>query len=59
MKSHYVHIDYSAIARALSLHIRKKAAESNSTIVYMKGGSIIEEDPKNSKQTILKNSSSK
>lgn len=51
-----VNIDYMAMAKALSKHIREKAAHSNSTIIYLKNGAIIEEDPKNNTKSILKQS---
>ena len=43
-----VSIDYEVMAKALRDHVRKKAFMSNSTIVYLKEGILIEENPKTS-----------
>jgi hypothetical protein len=56
MKSSYVFIDYTAMGKAMSQYVRKKASNSNSTIVYMKNDLIIEEDPKRNTQVVFKKS---
>ena len=59
MKTQYVHIDYDAMARAFSQHVREKAARVNGTIIYMRNGEFIEENPKSRKKTVIKLSSKK
>lgn len=49
-----VNIDFQIMAKAMREHVRNKATRAGSTIVYKKNGALIEEDPKNSKTTILK-----
>lgn len=41
-----VNIDFQRMAKALQRHVREKAARSGSTIVYLKDGILMEEDPK-------------
>lgn len=54
MKSSHVYINYDALARAFGKHVRKKAATANSTIIYLRDGAIVEEDPKSHTRKVLK-----
>ncbi|MCW3106066.1 MAG: hypothetical protein JWQ09_572 [Segetibacter sp.] len=54
MEKAQVNIDFEVMAKAMREHVRNKAARAESTIIYKKNGVLIEEDPKNSKKTILK-----
>lgn len=49
-----VNIDFKLLSSAFQIYIRKKAKISGSTIVYIKGDQLIEENPKTFKQRILK-----
>ncbi len=57
MKTGQVNIDFTVMAKAMREHVRNKAATAGSTIVYKKNGILIEENPRNSKKVIIKNSS--
>jgi hypothetical protein len=59
MKSVLVHKNFRIIAKALREHVRHKAYIAGNTIVYLKDGQIIEEDPVSSKKKILRQLSSK
>ncbi len=54
MKSPQVHINFKIMEKAFREHVRKKAIQAGSTIIYKKDGQLIEEDPKTSKKIILK-----
>lgn len=54
MKKRAVKIDFTVMAKAISLHVRKKAALSGATIVYIKRGQMIEENPVTHHTRILK-----
>ncbi len=42
------------MATAFRQYVRRKAINSDSTIIYLENGQIIEEDPKNLTKTIFK-----
>jgi ABC-type proline/glycine betaine transport system ATPase subunit len=46
MKTKFVSIDFTKMAVAFRKHVLEKALNAGSTIVYMKDGKLIEEDPK-------------
>ena len=54
MKKGLVNIDFKVMAKALRAHVLKTALLSDSTIVYIKGGEMVEENPKTSQTRILK-----
>jgi len=45
MKNSSVNIDFKKMATAFRLHVLKKALSAGSSIIYMKNGKIVEEDP--------------
>ena len=50
-----VNIDFKVMQQALKQSVRDKAIKAGSTIVYLKDGRLIEEDPKTlSKRTLKK-----
>lgn len=49
-----VNIDFKLLGAAFQKYIREKATKSNATILYKNGNQLIEEDPKTSQKTILK-----
>ena len=49
-----VNIDSKAMRKALKQNVRDKAIKANSTIVYLKDGELIEEDPKTQIKRTLK-----
>jgi hypothetical protein len=51
-----VHIDFRKFRETFREFVRNKAIQSGSTIVYLSEGQLIEEDPKNNKTVILKDS---
>lgn len=54
MKTLQVHKNFKLVAKALREDVRHKAAISGNSIVYLKDGQIIEEDPKNNKKKVLR-----
>jgi hypothetical protein len=50
-----VNIDFKIMQTAMREHVRNKAKQYGSTIVYEVDGQLIEEDPCNSKKIILRN----
>ena len=54
MKSPQVHINFKIMEKAFREHVRKKAIQAGSTIIYKKDGQLIEEDPKTSEKFVLK-----
>lgn len=54
-----VNINFIEMAKALRSHVREKAARSNSTIVYLKDGVIVEENPKNNHRKVIRYTPSK
>jgi len=54
-----VHINFDKMNKALTAHIREKAMRFNNTIVYLKDGVIVKENPTSKKYTIVKNVSLK
>ena len=54
MQKELVNINFEVLAKAMREHVRNKAALAGSTIIYKENGVLIEEDPRNSKKTILK-----
>jgi ABC-type proline/glycine betaine transport system ATPase subunit len=46
MKPQSVNIDFTKMAVAFRKHVLEKALNAGSTIIYMKDGKLIEEDPK-------------
>ncbi|MFN7493164.1 MAG: hypothetical protein ACK5RG_09635 [Cyclobacteriaceae bacterium] len=50
MKSEVVKIDFKKMSVAFRNHVIQKAIVSGNTIVYLKEGKIVEEDPKSLKQ---------
>jgi hypothetical protein len=55
MKMVQVNIDFKVMQLAMREHVRNKARQYGSTIVYEVDGVLIEEDPRSSKKIILKN----
>jgi hypothetical protein len=53
MKKGIVNIDFQQMAKALRESVRKKAIYSGSTIVYMKSGCLIEENPQTNETRVL------
>jgi hypothetical protein len=53
MKAPQVNIDFKKMEKAFREHVRRKATEAESTIIYKKNGQLIEEDPATSKKIIL------
>jgi ABC-type proline/glycine betaine transport system ATPase subunit len=47
MNTESVNIDFKRMAVAFRKHVLEKALNAGSTIIYMRNGKIIEEDPKN------------
>lgn len=56
MKNSPVNINFTKMAIAFRSHVRLKAAQAGSSIVYMKNGQLIEENPKDA-TTKIRNSS--
>ena len=54
-----VNIDFALMAIAFRKHVRDKAVRHQNTIVYMKEGSLVEEDPKSNQFRVLRRLSSK
>lgn len=46
--------DFPEHGKALQQHVRQKAARFGSTIVYLKNGMLLEEDPKTHQHRVLK-----
>jgi len=55
MELRKVNIDFKIMQRALKQSVRDKAIKAGSTIIYLKDGKLIEEDPKTLSKRILKN----
>jgi len=53
MKASPVNIDFKKVEKTFREYVRQKAIDAGSTIVYIKDGFLIEEDPKTSKKNIL------
>jgi hypothetical protein len=53
MKSR-VNIDFLRMGKAFQQHVRQKAARFGSTIVYLKNGMLLEEDPKRHEHRVFK-----
>lgn len=55
MRLKKVNIDFKVMQQALKQSVRDKAIKAGSTIVYLKDGCLIEEDPRTlSKKTLKK-----
>ncbi|MEP7167887.1 MAG: hypothetical protein ABI855_00805 [Bacteroidota bacterium] len=54
MKETLVNIDFKVMAKALKEFVRKNAVLSDNTIVYIKSGQVVEENPKTFQTRILK-----
>lgn len=54
MKKGLVNIDFKVMAKALREYVRKTALLSGNTIVYLKSGEVVEENPKTTETRILK-----
>ena len=54
MKKKAVNIDFKALAKQFRLYVRQKAALAGNTIVYIRQGEIIEEDPQTRQVRVLK-----
>jgi hypothetical protein len=54
VKTRQINIDFKQMEKAFREHVRKKAIDAHSTIIYREGNRLIEEDPATSKKTILK-----
>ena len=52
MKTTAVNINFKKMAIAFRAHVRLKAVQAVSTIIYMENGLLIEENPKDSSKTI-------
>ena len=59
MSQPQVNIIFEVMAKALRKHVREKAAHFNNTIVYLKNGVIVEEDPRNHLVKVITPSASK
>jgi ribosomal protein L18E len=55
MKTGPVNINFAKMAVAFRKHVRLKALNAGSYIVYLKNGQIVEENPKDSSTRISKN----
>jgi len=51
-----VNIDFKKMAVAFREHVRFKAAQAGSNIIYVQNGQLIEENPKDSTKRIKSNS---
>lgn len=49
-----VNIDFKVMQQALKQSVRDKAIKAGSTIVYLKNGQLIEEDPKTLSKRAIK-----
>lgn len=47
-----VNINFKKMAIAFRAHVRLKAIQAGSTIIYVQNGQLIEENPQNSNKTI-------
>jgi hypothetical protein len=54
MNSPLVRIDFELLSKLFQEYVREKAKQFGSTIVYKKGDILIEEDPQDSTQRVLK-----
>lgn len=54
MKKKLIEIDFKVMAKALKEHVRKTALLTGNTIVYLKNGEVVEENPATSETRILK-----
>ncbi len=52
MKTEAVNINFEKMAVAFRAHVRLKAILANSNIVYVQGGRLIEENPKDSSKSV-------
>jgi len=48
-----INIDFKKMEKAFREHVRRKAMQAGSTIIYKKNGQLVEEDPATSKKIIL------
>lgn len=53
MKKGVVNIDFKAMAKAMRETVLQKAIQFNSTIIYLKEGKLIEENPQTKHMRIL------
>lgn len=51
-----VNIDFKKMAIAFREHVRVKASQAGSNIIYVQNGQLIEENPKDSTKSIKSNS---
>ena len=56
MKIAVVNIDFKKMAIAFRAHVRFKASQAGSNIIYVQNGQLIEENPKDSTKSIKSNS---
>ncbi len=54
MKSTEININFSVMATALLNHVKEKALQTGSTIVYRENGLLVRETPKNNSKIFLK-----
>ena len=59
MSQSQVNINFEVMAKAMPKHVREKAARFNNTIVYLKNGVIVEENPRNHHFTVIEPSATK
>jgi hypothetical protein len=53
MQKKMVHINFEVMAKAFREFVRQKAIQADNTIVYVKDGLLIEENPKTSAKNVL------
>ena len=53
MQKKAVQINFKIMSKAFREFVRQKAIKADSTIVYVKDGALIEENPKNSATIVL------
>ena len=56
MKIAAVNINFKKMAIAFRAHVRSKAVQAGSNIIYMENGQLIEENPKDSTKKVLNKS---
>ncbi len=54
MKKPLVNIDFNIMAKAMKEYVHKAALLSGNTIVYIRSGEMVEENPKTRQTRILK-----
>lgn len=54
MANSLVNFNFEALSKALRRHVREKARQAGTTIVYKKNGQLIEENPRTTETKILR-----